>query len=433
MALPPEMDNQILSSSVDANGNPNFLAAGAGLTLNLNGEATPLRLIVAGQYQTLTSNVSITLTATSNQFVYLTQDLANPALVAADFGASALPPNYGYVAPAAPATDQHWFNLSDNRMYRYSGTAWVAVKRIFLGVARTSGAAIDGVVCEPYRLSPQKRFELFGDASDGILEVTGATTVNSYKNYRFVRIDGAALTHSSMYSAAAMAINGLRFQSQNPVLILNGGSINVNQAGLGMPAAGTGVGASADAAGNYVGAGGGGGGAGATNAGGTGGAPKTPVVPGGIAAGGVAGAVKTPGGNGAPALAARFPWPFALHFLGVGGAGANGGGDGTRKGGRGGFGGGSFQGFAPAWLISATSSITANGGDGAKGEDSGLANNGGGGGGGGGGGTVVVAGGYINNLGTISASGGTGGAGGTNDGAAGGNGGNGTALAVRLW
>jgi len=424
MALPPEMDNQILSSSVDANGNPNFLAAGAGLTLNLNGETTPLRLIVAGQYQTLTSNVSITLTATSNQFVYVTQDLTNPALVAADFGASALPPDYDYVAPAAPATDQHWFNLSDNQMYRYSGTAWVAVNRIFLGVARTSGAAIDGVVCEPYRLSPQKRFEMFGNASDGILEVTGATTVSGSKQYSFVRVDGATLTAGAV--SGASGYQGMMVRSQNPILIVNAGIISAIGQGSGGGTATTGAGVVGYSGGWFGGWGGGGGGS-STSAGGQGGDIQRwgfPALSSGLAAAG--GAINTAGGTGRVSIMP--PFPFVWYLVGLSGSGGgSGAGDGVNKGGNGAEGAGAFWIAGPSIRINAGCSLTADGGAGAAG----VAGNAGGGGGGGGG-IISVAGGFISNAGTLSTSGGAGGAG-VGTGGPGGHGGDGMALTMRLW
>jgi len=433
--IPPQalaaFDNQILTSAVDANGNPAFLTAGAGLTLNILGATTPLVLFNHGKWQTLNSDVTLTLADASNQFVYAIQDTANAALVAADFGASALPPDYDYVAPAAAATDQHWFDLAHNQMYRYDGAAWAAVSRIFLGVARTDGGAITAVVCEPYRLSPQRRFELFGDASDEILTVTGATTVDGYKNYSFVRIDGAAavLTHSV---PGTTTHSGLRLRSQNPILVINAGTINVNAKGHTGKTGTIGAGAAGNWGGLGVGGGGGGGGAGATNAGGVGGAFMNRDLLSTTWGAGAGGAVKTAGSAGTPALAAAF-WEFLFTMGGVGAGAGAGGGDGTRKGGDSGRGGGSFVGLAPAWLIHATSSITANGTNGSPGENAGADDAGGGGGGGSAGGIAVVGGGYVNNLGTISATGGAGGAGGTNHGAAGGAGGAGAARAERLW
>ena len=425
--VPPEMDNQILTSAVDASGNPAFLTAGAGLTLNILGATTNLQLVVAGRKQTLSSNVTLTLTATSNQFIYVTQDVANAALVAADFGASALPPDYDYVAPAAPATDQHWFNLSDNQMYRYSGAAWVAVNRIFLGVARTSGAAIDGVVCEPYRLSPQKRFELFGNASDGILEVTGTTTLDIPKQYSFVRVDGAAAVLQDTGGAVFSA--GVYLRSQNPLLIINSGKIDVSAHAVPQVDPGTGAGGSGNDGGYYFAGAGGGGGGSNINAGGRGGRRGYPsltgVLDGGYPGGG-AGVAGTAGAD-AVSLSSSKLWGFTFQFFSRGSNGGNGAGDGTNNGGRGGRGGSSAVILVPSILVNTESSIISNGEAGTNGAGGDA-----GGGGGGGGGMVLAGAGFVSKLGTISANGGAKGLG-VNSGKDGGAGGKGQALTVRLW
>jgi hypothetical protein len=425
-------DNQILTSAVDASGNPAFLTVNAGLDLNILGGTTPVVMFIAGKWQTLSSNVVITLAASKNQFIYATQDVAAAAMVVGDFGASEYPPDYDYVAPAAPATDQHWFDLSTNTMKRYSGAAWVAFNRIFIGVVRTSGAAIDGIVCEPYRLSPQKRFELFGDASNGILTVTGATTVDGFKQYSFVRVDAATLTHTVVTMSQLSKLDGLTVRSQNPILIINAGSVSAN--GVGRPGGVgiTGVGASGSSGGYYGGEGGGGGGAGATNAGGTGGGlwglPSYGSASSGLGGGAPGGAVGA-GGTSADSREAVGLAPGLVSYLHSNGAGGGaGGGDGTKKGGNGGAGGGSVRVSAPSILIDATSSVTANGVTGSDGEAGGDP----GGGAGGAGGVVAVTGGFVNNLGTISALGGSHGHG-VGGGKDGGNGGNGTALTVRLW
>lgn len=423
--LAAAVENSINTSSVDANGNPNFLAAGAGLNLNINGGTTTLVVYIGDSRYVLPANVSILLTATSNQFVWVNANDTG-AFTAADFGASALPPDYDYVAPGAPATDQHWFDLSTNQMYRYSGAAWVAVNRIFLGVARTSGAAIDGVVCEPYRLSPQKRFELFGDASDGILTVTGATNISASKQYSFVCIDGAALSHVAILVSQL----GVFIRSQNPILIINAGSVNVNGKGsTGRPGT-TGAGGNwGDNTGPLGGTGAGGGGSN-INAGGAGAGHQDIVRTGFSSGGGTAGAINTAGGTGQASAAPNYKG-FSVSGSGFGPSngigGGSGGGDGINNGGDAGSAAGNAVLIAPSVLIAAGCSVTANGGNGTAG----VAGNAGGGGGGGGG-TAIVAGGFVNNLGTISATGGTGG-GGVGTGGAGGNGGPGTALAVRLW
>lgn len=422
-------DNIIVTSSVDASGFPNFLTAGAGLSLNINGGTTPLVLRIAGEQVRLITNVALTLTATSNQFIYATKTSGQAELVAASFTAVAIPPSYAYTAPAGPATGDLWFDLSTNLMKKYSaGATWVTTPILVIGVARTSGAAIDAVLPEPYRLTPYKRFEVFGNASDGLLTVTGSTTVDGYKQYSFVRIDGAA--GSLIATANSSTSKGIAIKSQNPILLINSGVINVNGLMLNQTAGGLAAGAAGSAGGGAqtCGVGGGGGGAAAANAGGTGG-NAIGFIRGAGPGGGAGGGAGVAGSNGSSANAIATLGGFTEIYpaMGFGGNGGNGGGDGANNGGTGGRGGGFIYLRAPSILIAAGSSITADGnvgGNGAGGDA--------GAGGGGGGGMAIVSGGFVSNSGTVSANGATGGTG-QGGGKNGGTGGNGTALTVRLW
>lgn len=64
---------------------------------------------------------------------------------------SAYEPIYDYIAPATPSTDQHWFDINRFQMFRWSGSAWVAVKRVFVGNVYFSGTTAGTPNTYPYR------------------------------------------------------------------------------------------------------------------------------------------------------------------------------------------------------------------------------------------------------------------------------------------
>ena len=437
-------DTAICTSAVDAAGNPNFLAADATPgVLDINGGTTPLVLFIGGIYQTLNSNVTFTPpTPGSNDveyFIWAKQDTADPALVAADFGVTTIAPVYQYTAPgfvsAASGTNpQIWFDLSSNTMkWNTNGISgpFAAQPSIILGaVVESHTPAILAVLCEPYRLNPYKRYEVFRDASGGaVQEVSaGSVTQNGAVYASAVLVDNSTIVTSAVNTGVS---RGLSIFSQNPVILVNSGAVNVNSLGRIAASAGTGAGPAGQQAGQNAGSGGSGG-AGTTNAGGAGGYGNwnnAPTVGTGVSGG-------TPGNAGSNGYASdtsgHAPWFYGLFPApGVGASGGGGGGDGTNNGGQGGAGGGVAVVFAPSILVLSGSSVTANGVNGGAGAGGNA-----GGGGGGGGGTVVLAAGFITNGAggtyTPTATGGSGGAG-QGTGKSGGNGGNGTAIAVKLW
>lgn len=442
------LDTAICTSAVDSNGNPNFLAAASGATVNVNGSTTNLTYFVAGSYQVVNSNLAVTLptpSADTLEFLFIKLDTANANPVSSDLVGANTAPFWQYAAPTCPspsvalsATNPSiWFDLSSNTTKQCTtngGTYAATTPMIPLGVALVSSTpSIAQVLAEPFRLGPYLRFRTFGTGADGSLAVTGATTKDGAFRYQSLVVDNASLTHSGTFSTSQTP--GLVLYSLTPVII-TGSSGKVDAGGKGRPAVTGGSGAaSAGSNCGFGGAGGGGGGASATNGGGAGGNRKSWFDPALAIAGGSAGS--SSGGNGSTGGAANanltggVPYSVentdALGNFGCGASGGTGGGDGTNAAGNGGAGGGNVFLKAPAILVASSSTVSCDGGIGTA-----AAGGNSGGGGGGGGGTCVLAGGYVAQNGTLTANGGSGGAkaGSGGNGAAGGNG---TALTIKLW
>lgn len=154
----------VLNGSVDASGYGNCLSAGSGLAVNLSATAVPVvisfaagfdaggavdrvgRIIadVAGAWSALTTN--------STLFLYVDRNTGTGALA---YGFSALVPTYQSTAPAAPAADQHWFDLSTYTMKRWTGAAWAVVQRVFIGEVVTGASTVSSVVTYAY----QRRYD----------------------------------------------------------------------------------------------------------------------------------------------------------------------------------------------------------------------------------------------------------------------------------
>jgi hypothetical protein len=443
------LDHAICTSSVDGSGNPNFLTTAAGVALPINGGTTPLVLYIGGAYQVLSTNVTLTVPSTNNvqQWILVLQDLTNCAngtcpLVAADFLAMNTAPFYQYTAPTCPSPSpalsstnpSFWFNLATAtpETCTSNGGAYSTQVSMVLGTIFVDATPkVLQVLCEPYRLSPYMRYQLFGSGADGVLTITsGTTTIDTHKQYQSVLMTAGTLNHSQM-TAAGGNINsvGVSLQSQSPVMIIGTGAINVNVLARSASAVGTGAGTTGSA-GSLGGSGGGGGGSGSTSAAGGAGGGKLGFSVWVALSGGSQGlATPTAGGNGSSAQSPQPPENnFSLACAGAGGG--NGAGDATNNGGIGGIGGGSVFLKAPSLFVLSTASITANAGNGATGAGGNAA-----GGGGGGGGCIVLNAGFLSVSGaTITASNGTGGAKfGAGSGTAGGNGGSGLVQQNKLW
>ena len=391
-----------------------FLSASS-LTLTLSASSTePFIYDIGGRRFMLTANQQATATDNAHNFWYIddTETL----------GRSALPCYYTWIAPTAPATDQHWFDLTTAEMKRYSGTAWVAVNRVFIGYTRAdSGSQNTQTVCEPVGATPWWRVQNFGTADDGFLDLdTGATSMSGMKRYAAIVVRGTA---SIVASAAASGI--LLLRSQGIFVLLGTASINLD--GLGRPAGAGGTGAGSSGSMSGMGGGGGGGGGGSTGAGGSGGiralAPTHGT--GTTAAGGAIGAAGTAGTTGS--LSSAFPFQNSMGMMWTHGAGGGGGGGSGSAGGNGGAGGGGIIIGAAVVVEGSGTSVTAKGANGTAGAGAGR----GGGGGGAGGVLYRAARGFVLN-GTASAAGGTGGAAGGGTSGAGGDGGAGLNQYVRV-
>lgn len=434
------LDNAICTSAVDASGNPNFLATAAGVVLPINGGTTPLVMFIAGVYQNLNTNVTLTVpsTASVQQWILALQDTTNSSMVAGDFEAMNTAPFYQYTAPTCPSPSpalsstnpSFWYDLSTNlsKLCTTNGGSYVATASMVVGTIYIDATPkVLQILTEPFRLNPYTRFQLFGNGSDGVLTVTsGTTTLDSHKKYQSVLVTAGTINHT-------IAINnnttGISLYSQNPVMILGSSTITANGLGRAGAAGSATGGASVSIIAGHGGAGGGGGGSGTTSAaGGSGGGLAVWASSGGGAAGGGSAGTSAPtaGGNGSTTV--TLP-PQTNYLLGcTGGGGGAGAGDSSNAGGGGGAGGGSIFFQMPSLLVISTASVTANGVNGSNG----AAGNAGAGGGGGGG-CVVLDAGFLSTSGsTITASGGTGGTG-QSTGRNGGNGGTGVVQQNKLW
>lgn len=142
----------VLNGSVDANGYANFLATSANLNLPISATTTPL-LIAFGcgwgnfgpinRVGRIIADTVLALAASVTSYVYAERD---PVTYAITLNKTTLRPVYGFAHPGAPAAGQCSFLIPFNQMYEWSGAAWVAKQRVFLGEAVTSGAAVTAVV-----------------------------------------------------------------------------------------------------------------------------------------------------------------------------------------------------------------------------------------------------------------------------------------------
>lgn len=409
-------DNTIASSSVDANGNPNFLTFST-TNLTINGGTTPLTMYIAGVRQQLNSNITIAITnigstaTEQEQYVFAKQDTtANQllAMVSADFERSSCAPTISKTKPTAcgaPSSTnaQYWFDLSTGLMRRSTdGSTYTATPAILLGVFAVEGSGgttgtVDAAATMPFRLSPQTVFKEFGDGSNQSGNATANVTRDGLFFYTNLMVaGGAAVIHSSIGSALTSNTPGFLASSQTPVLLVGNSSINANGQGL-VGSAGTAGTCAAAGNGGLGGNGGGSGGASATNAGCKGGNSSVYWAIADQNGGGTAGTAGSPGTAGASGVSRTVGWtnngalPFSGFDLGsyLGGTGSPGAaGAGIAAGGSGGKGGnsgGEVLVKAPSINITSGSSIAANGVSGVIGTTS---TSSGGCGGGGGGGTA---------------------------------------------
>lgn len=432
-----QLDNAICTSAVDASGNPNFLATASNTVLPINGGTTALVMYIAGAYQILSSNVTLTVpsTASVQQWILAKQDTTNAAMVAGDFLAMNTAPFYSYTAPTCPSPSpslsstnpSFWFDLSTGiaKLCTSNGGSYSQQNSMVIGTVFVDATPkVLAVLGEPFRLNAYARFQMFGSGVDGALAVTSSTTtINRHFQYQAVSVTGGTLTASANTSASV----GVSFSSQSPVFVLNSASITATGLTGTTRSATTGAGAAGSVFGTG-GAGGGGGGSGTTSAAGGGGGGRMSITGTGLTGGGGTAGAATPtaGGVGQAALSPASFWSPA--FGCAGSQAGSGAGDGTNIGGVGGAAGGLVFIRAPSIFLASSASVTANGNNGGN-----SAGGNAGGGGGAGGGCVILDAGFINNAGaTLTANGGSGGSA-SGTGQTGGTGGAGIVQTNKLW
>lgn len=152
------MRQTVLNGSVDANGFPNALSAGTGLSATLSAATTPMLIAFAAGFDAygcvdytaqVTANQTISgLTASSTLYLYADRNVTTGAIT---FGFYAALTTYSYKAPTSPATNATWFDLSTFTFKQYNGTAWNALQRVLLGEATTNGSAVTGIITYAYQ------------------------------------------------------------------------------------------------------------------------------------------------------------------------------------------------------------------------------------------------------------------------------------------
>lgn len=149
----------LLNGSYDANGQPNALSAGAGLSVVIAASSgTPLTLSFAAGFDgygcvddvgQFTSNQTfLGLTASATAYLYVDRNATTGAL---SLGAALTGFAYQFKAPTSPATGFNWFDLTTFTMKTWTGSAWVPVQRVYVGEATTSASAVVSVTTYAYR------------------------------------------------------------------------------------------------------------------------------------------------------------------------------------------------------------------------------------------------------------------------------------------
>ncbi len=373
-----DADNTISIGAVDGSFNPSFLTVSGGL-VTINGATTNFVAFIDGQRMIVSTNQvsSTSLAVSSFNFVYLKKDAT---IISADLAATTFLPVYGRTQPtcSSTATPQFWFDTATRKMKSCASSgSYAANPVIFLGVIATDASNVSlGIAHEPWRLDPYTRVREFGTGADGLTSVATTVTNDGWKQYSALEITtGGILQHTAISSPSSP---GLIAYSQNPVLVVGTGKIDLAQLGRAGATGAVGVGPAGNGCG-WGGAAGGGGSSGTL--GGTGGS-RTSFF-GAVLAGGGAAVSGTSGGTGqAPTNIPPLSGQMLLISGCGGGAGA---GDGANLGGSGGKGGGGIYLKAPSVIIGASATVDADagsGGGGAAGNASG--------GGGGGGGVIII-------------------------------------------
>jgi hypothetical protein len=165
----PDRRQCVLCGPVNASGLPDlFTVSGSSLQILFRNSTDPLQIAFANGYDAIgqpldyvfSTNVgSVIVPASSTSYIYADRSPSTGNVI---YGRSGVVPVYQDVAPASPATDQHWFDtsgrsganmLSTYKMWRWEGSGWEQVQRVFLGEAVSNASGVTSAITYAYRRS----------------------------------------------------------------------------------------------------------------------------------------------------------------------------------------------------------------------------------------------------------------------------------------
>lgn len=148
----------VLNGAVDANGFPNALSAGSGLSVTLTASATPFLLAFAAGFDAygavdyvaqVTANQTISgLTASATLYLYADRNTSTGAVT---FGFTTFGTTYSLKAPSSPSTNQPWFDLSAFQFKVWNGSAWAVAQRVILGEVTTGSSSVTSTTTYAYQ------------------------------------------------------------------------------------------------------------------------------------------------------------------------------------------------------------------------------------------------------------------------------------------
>lgn len=157
----------LMLGSVDSSGRPNALINPLNLTMQLGGNGN-LVFSFADGFDSSGSPIdylaslpsSTTLAANANTTTYFYVERSGSTVT---LNKTAIAPIYSRTAPTSPATGLHWFNTNQNtngsqtgmKMFEWTGSAWTARQRIFVGEAVAGGSSVSSFACYAY----QRRYQ----------------------------------------------------------------------------------------------------------------------------------------------------------------------------------------------------------------------------------------------------------------------------------
>lgn len=136
--------------------------------------------------------------ASGSYYVYLNLTGSTVSLDVTEFK-----PVYDHLAPTSPSTDQHWFDINRFQMFRWSGSAWVAVKRVFVGDVYFTGTSVGSPDTYHYR----QDYSLAMNVPSGVIVTFGGSSPKTPSGW--IYCDGAAI--SRKVYARLFAVLGTAF------------------------------------------------------------------------------------------------------------------------------------------------------------------------------------------------------------------------------